>query len=94
MSSLNPREDDAKFCNFSKRPVSGHIEQEVVQKRFLKCPKYSVYHAAIQIRGEALFWDSDRNSQGFTGEVRRSRAARSFRIVKFSRTLQGIYFVL
>ena len=36
-----------------------HLGQVVVQKRFLMYPLYSVYHAAIQNRSKAWFWDSE-----------------------------------
>ena len=37
------------------------FEQVGFQKRFLKYPKYSVYHAANQNRGKALFLDSEQS---------------------------------
>ena len=52
----------------------------VVQKRFLKYPQYSVYHAETKNRQGMV--SGTRNSRGLTENVGRSRAARRFRIVK------------
>ena len=62
----NP-EDDAKFFGFSKK-AEDLLEQVSFQKSFLKCPQYSVDHAAIQNRTKALLWYSGSSKFSHNGQ--------------------------
>ena len=77
------REDDAKFLEFSKIAEDGPSRASRLSQTFPEVHTTFLYHAAIQNRGEAILWDSEHS---WTGNVGRSRAARCFRIVEFSRT--------
>ena len=55
---FTPREEDAKFRDFSRYFEVVLLEQVVVQKR-RRYPSYWVFQAAIQNRGEAQFCNSD-----------------------------------
>ena len=84
---LNPQEDNAKFFENSRRVLRKvHLEPVDLQKRFLMYPMSSVYETPIIPRGLGIL-------MGWLGTWGYSRAARSFRIIKFSCVAQGILLV-
>ena len=55
MSGLNPREDEAKFCDFSQRAEGGPSRAGSRSKTFYGVPIIIIVSCAIQNRGKAFF---------------------------------------